>query len=282
MSSEMLCRRAGAAPEAQPAAANPRPWNPLATAARAPGLSSYAACREAVLRPLADAGVDPAVVVAHRQLRELVTGAGFPCVGARSAFNRRDYRFGLYPALASDAAVAALCHDLYEFCHEFAVLDDRFVTYVALFRGGAGNSELQFEQALWRQLQAMHALDAGHFDWDARVACDPRADQFSFSMGGHGMFIVGLHPAASRRARVFPYPALAFNLHEQFELLRQRGKFEMLKQIIRARDMALQGSHNPMLSTFGSGSEARQYSGRAVPDNWQCPFHPQPKSDTTP
>lgn len=285
MSREMLCRRdggAGAAPGAPSAAANARLWNPLA-AARPPGLSSYAACRDAVLRPRADgnADADP-VAFAHRQLRELVAGAGFPCLGARSAFNRQDYRFGLYPALASDAAVAALCHDLYEFCHEFPVLDGRLVTFVALFRGGAGHSELQFEQALWRQLQAMHALDAEHFDWDARVASDPGADQFSFSMGGRGMFIVGLHPAASRRARVFPHPALVFNLHEQFERLRQRGKFDMLKQMIRARDMALQGSHNPMVSTFGSSSEARQYSGRAVPDNWQCPFHPQPKGDATP
>jgi len=38
-----------------------------------------------------------------------------------------------------------------------------------------------------------------------------------------------------------------FNLHEQFERLRARGKFETIKQIIRAREMACQGSINPMI-----------------------------------
>ncbi|HBR51859.1 MAG TPA: hypothetical protein DEA71_17475 [Nitrospira sp.] len=55
-----------------------------------------------------------------------------------------------------------------------------------------------------------------------------------------------------------------FNLHEQFDRL-------------RAREMTLQGSINPMLSSFGDNPETRQYSGRAVPDNWVCPFHPHKK-----
>ncbi|MEP6902345.1 MAG: YqcI/YcgG family protein, partial [Actinomycetota bacterium] len=30
---------------------------------------------------------------------------------------------------------------------------------------------------------------------------------------------------------------------------------------------------NPNLSDFGTQSEARQYSGRAVEHEWKCPFH---------
>jgi FPC/CPF motif-containing protein YcgG len=45
---------------------------------------------------------------------------------------------------------------------------------------------------------------------------------------------------------------------------------------IRARDVALQGSMNPMLSDFGEQSEARPYSGRAVPQDW-IPDFPDPQ-----
>jgi FPC/CPF motif-containing protein YcgG len=45
-----------------------------------------------------------------------------------------------------------------------------------------------------------------------------------------------------------------------------------MQQIIRHRDIALQGSTNPMLTDFGEQSEARQYSGRAVDDDWVPPL----------
>ena len=91
------------------------------------------------------------------------------------------------------------------------------------------------------------------------------------------MYVIGMHPKASRLARTRPYPTMVFNLHEQFDRLRARGKFEMMKQTIRTRDMTLQGSINPMLASFGDSSEARQYSGQAVPENWACPFRPHKK-----
>jgi hypothetical protein len=46
-----------------------------------------------------------------------------------------------------------------------------------------------------------------------------------------------------------------------------------MQEAIRQRDIALQGSINPVLARFGEASEARQYSGRAVESNWKCPFH---------
>ena len=84
---------------------------------------------------------------------------------------------------------------------------------------------------------------------------------------------MGLNPQASRHARTAPLCMVAFNFHEQFERLRQRDKYDLLKQAIRRRDLAYQGSLNPMLADFGNRSESRQYSGRAVPADWKCPFH---------
>nr|MDQ3394986.1 YqcI/YcgG family protein [Bacteroidota bacterium] len=90
---------------------------------------------------------------------------------------------------------------------------------------------------------------------------------------GHAFFLIGLHPNSSRLARKFSYKAMVFNLHEQFEMLREMKSFDIVSEKIRTRDQELQGSMNPMLAEYGEISEARQYSGRKVEDNWKCPFH---------
>jgi FPC/CPF motif-containing protein YcgG len=200
-------------------------------------------------------------------------------VGSRSVANRLTYRFGLYPVLGSADAAAAVCHDLYEFNHEFDRIGDEFVSFIAGFGVGGVDSEIAFERALWGHLQAMHEVDRRSFAWDPQVNSDPAHPEFSFSIGGRGFFVVGLHPHASRMARRTQQPTIVFNAHEQFEALRRRGKFEMMKQMIRARDLAYQGSINPVLENFGAASEARQYSGRAVPSDWDCPFHPKTRDD---
>ncbi len=209
-----------------------------------------------------------------------VADAGFPCVGARSAMNRDRMRFGLYGQLGSDAHAARLCSDLYRFQAEFGEPGMDPVTFVALFDDAAeavSADELAFEQALWQQLQHLHEVDRRHHDWDPSVSRDPAAETFSFSVGGRGMFVVGLHPHASRLARRAPAPTLVFNLHSQFEAMRATGRYESMQRVIRKRDVALQGSINPVLARFGEASEAIQYSGRAVAPEWRCPFHAQGK-----
>ena len=170
-----------------------------------------------------------------------------------------------------------LCHDLYEFCREFPTVGDDFVTFIAGFSGTEIQSEAHYEQLIWRQLQLMHEIDRRRFSWDSSVSADPVDQNFSFSIGGRAFFIVGLHPLASRKSRTVTTPILVFNLHEQFERLRACGKFEKFMKMIRAREVAYQGDLNPMLRVFGESSEARQYSGRAVPDDWICPFHRKEK-----
>jgi FPC/CPF motif-containing protein YcgG len=252
-----------------------RLWNPLSVDPATNRFSSYAAFNgKSVTRPF-DPGVsvNADLIAAHEQLRQQILGQFYPCTGAVSAFSQKHYRFGLYPELASNSAVGAVCHDLYDFCHEFPALHDHFITFVAMFRGPAIQSERHFEDLLWNQLQAMHARDSEFFAWDKNVDSEPQSHHFSFSIGGRAMYVIGMHPEASRLARTRPYPTIVFNLHEQFDRLRARGKFETMKQTIRTRDKAFQGSINPMLANFGETSEARQYSGRAVPTNWECPFH---------
>jgi FPC/CPF motif-containing protein YcgG len=266
---------------AGPVASATRPWNPLATDPVARRHASYASFDGDQVVPSLPKQQRPALAEAHTQFRGHVLDAAFPCVGAKSAFNRKRYRFGLYPSLAGTEAAHAVCHDLYEFSHEFEDAGDEAVTFVAMFDGPAPEDDQDFERQLWLQLQQMHELDARFHRWDERVSADPDSTEFSFSIGERAFFVVGLHPNASRVARRAPRPAIVFNLHEQFEALRARGKYESMKKIIRNRDVALQGSVNPVLENFGDSSEARQYSGRPVSAAWRCPFrhlHPTASS----
>ena len=108
------------------------------------------------------------------------------------------------------------------------------------------------------------------------VSADASSATFAWSFAGCAYYVIGMHPGSSRLARQFPYPALVFNLHAQFDKLRAEGKWERMRDTIRARDEAWQGSANPMLSDFGEHSEARQYSGRAVEKDWTPPFSAKP------
>ena len=195
----------------------------------------------------------------------------FPCVGARSAVNRHRARFHLYPALGDAQAVRELCADLEGFSEEFADPGSEPVTFVAMFEQGV-ESEAAFERSMWRHLQAMHDHDRRRFAWDAAVSADPAHADFSFSIAGRAFFVVGLSPVSSRLARRAPTPCLVFNFHNQFENLRASGKYAGMQSVVRKRDIDLQGSINPVLARFGEASEARQYSGRAVSGDWQCPF----------
>ena len=110
----------------------------------------------------------------------------------------------------------------------------------------------------------------------------PGNPHFAFSVAATAFFVVGLHPQASRIARRAPLPTLVFNLHEQFERMRADGRFERMRDTIRRRDTDLQGAPNPMAVDHGASSEARQYSGRAVPTDWEPPFAADLEPRTTP
>lgn len=207
-----------------------------------------------------------------RHFEQFIADDAFPCVGAKSALNRGQIVYQIESDLRCGPAAATVAA-LQCFSHEYDQDSTLFRSVVVLFRQRWGLTEQAFETLLWHYLQAMHDADAIHHEWDPRVSKDPQAADFSFSVGGRGYYIVGLHPGASRTARRFLRPALVFNLHDQFERLRSDGKYRTIRDTIIERDTRLEGTRNPMLKPFGSSSEARQYSGRAVGDAWTCPFH---------
>ena len=205
-------------------------------------------------------------------LHTLVMASDYPCVMARSVFNRDAFRLGTYGPLAHAGNASALCRDLYSFCTEFPQPVQGVVSFIAWFDGAAPANELDFEVALWDQLQQLHDIDKQQYGWSRAVASAANDPAFSFSVRGRAFFLIGMHPAASRLARRTPQPAIVFNLHEQFVELRSSGKFATVRDKFQARDALLQGDINPMAADFGERSEVAQYSGRAVGTDWVCPF----------
>jgi uncharacterized protein len=222
-------------------------------------------------------GTDPRAELIHDQLRSLVMSQRFSCLGAKAALKAGQYWLGLYDEMASDRATRSLTADLQAFSEREMQRDPdnrTLRTFIATFTSPVCQDETSFESLVWRQLQALHDEDQSEHDWDPTVTADPSDPHFAFSVGGRAYFVVGLHAAASRWARRFAWPTLVFNPHEQFDRLRADGLFTRFRDQIRARDRALQHELNPMLSNFGDESEARQYAGRRVEDDWQCPFQP--------
>ncbi len=226
----------------------------------------------------------PALAAIHAALLAFVEHDDYPCVGAKSAIHRNAYRLGNYGPLASPEGIEQTTRDLQWFAATADEIDPHYATMLTVFDGPAIKDERHFESLMWKHLQGMNRIDALNYRWDPSVSIDPCDPDFSYSIGGSAFFIVGMHPAASRQARRFPYPTLVWNLHAQFERLREVGQFESFKAVIRQRDEQLQGSANPEQADHGDLSEARQYSGRPHAAEWRCPFHPvqQPPVEQSP
>jgi len=207
--------------------------------------------------------------------RGFVLNPQFSCVGAKSAVMNETYRLGVYGRLAGAEATAGLCRDLFTFAREAqAAPEGDLFTFVAMFREPTDLDEREFERMLWVQLHKLNLRDAPLHEWDPSVSDDPGSPHFAFSFAETAFFIVGLHPHSSREARRFPWPALVFNPHAQFDHIKEEGRWGRLQEVIRAREQQLQGSLNPNLADHGEATEARQYSGRAVEPGWQPPFKP--------
>jgi FPC/CPF motif-containing protein YcgG len=222
-------------------------------------------------RPFDDEPPSPLTRFVHESFRALALNERFSCVGGRAAVRRDAYRFGLYDRLGSREAAEQLGADLTRFIADPELRDQPLTAFVASFVDPVPVDEEHFESLLWSTLQ--HLADDDRRPWAEGRHADPAETTFAFSFAGTAFFIVGLHANSSRLVRRFAFPTLVFNPHDQFDRLRADGRYARFREVIRARDIALQGTVNPMLRDFGEASEARQYSGRSVDDRWRCPFH---------
>lgn len=203
--------------------------------------------------------------------KEYILGKDHPCIMAKSLFKMNRYNLHVYNDMHDSVVLLHLLDDLRKYLADYDFESTSFESFLAVFPNSSYANEREFENALWKSLQHLHNLDDS--PWDPSVSDDPDNPHFSFSLCGRAFYMVGLHPASSRIARQAPYTTLVFNLHHQFEKLREMGTYDAVKNTIRKNDELLQGSINPVLRDHGTETETRQYSGRNVEADWKCPFH---------
>ena len=208
--------------------------------------------------------------------RKFIHQTDFPCVGAKSALAKGTLDVLIARDIRSNWDDRRIYDGITRIVHNYREDRALFQSFAVIFEGPVDLDEKTFENFLWARAESLTNKDT----WlgtssDSRVSNDPDDPHFSLSFGEEAFFIVGLHPNASRPARRFERPVLVFNLHDQFEQLREQGRYERMRAKIIERDVALAGSVNPMLARHGTISEARQYSGRNVAESeWKCPFNP--------
>ncbi|MGB5485709.1 guanitoxin biosynthesis heme-dependent pre-guanitoxin N-hydroxylase GntA [Parasphingorhabdus sp.] len=212
-------------------------------------------------------------VATERAFKRFIQSQNYPCVGAKSALAKGNIQIMTANKLAHSADDLAIYEHLVRQAAEYSRSGRIFQSLVILFNDDKWRSEKDFESVLWKRLQALSDIDKNQgYEHDQRVSSDPSDPNFAVSFAGTAFFVLGLHPNASRPARRFDYPAIIFNIHDQFEQMRSTGLYEQLQETISERDIALAGNRNPMLALHGSVSAARQYSGRAVESDWACPY----------
>lgn len=199
---------------------------------------------------------------------ELVRVRDFPCVGARAAVRRDSLTISRYEDVFAEVTDAAL--DLTEFVRHHCEPPSSFAAFAMIDEAARCGSEAEFELYLWDVLRAIHNHDSE--PWDPRFSRDPRMSTFKYSFAGHAMFVIGLHPHASRRARRSREHVIVFNPVWQFDLLREDNRLDDFVDVVRKRDVVWDSVINPNLSFEGTHSDALQYSGREVDAAWRCPY----------
>lgn len=197
----------------------------------------------------------------------------FPCIAAKASLAKQQIHTIAVKHMGCQYEDAEVLDFLYQFVDDFRRSKNIYSSATVIYEQPLNLDEEQFDNLMWQRLQALVDLDSRHYAYDNRVSSDPGSSHFSFSLKGEAFFIIALHPNSSRKTRRFSYPALVFNPHEQFEVLRKENRYEAMKKIVRKRDLILSGSVNPMLDDFGNSSEVFQYSGRKYDADWQCPLH---------
>lgn len=206
-----------------------------------------------------------------QNFRDFIVTQKHPCIMANTVFKMENYHLKVYDNLTSSKNIQSILSDIENYIEKYDFESNTFETLIMCFKDNFFETETEFESALWTFLQKLHNNDDE--SWDPNVSDDPNNPNFSFSIKGKAFYIVGMHPQSSRLARQAPYCTVVFNLHWQFEKLREMGAYQAVKNRIRLRDKKLQGTINPVLRDFGNDSETRQYSGRNVGAEWECPFH---------
>lgn len=210
---------------------------------------------------------------AQKEFEALIHQPNYPCIAAKAALAKGELEIGIYRGLGTGESAVAFGRDLLKFKDRYFSERAQYLTYAAVFDGVEFEDEEAFEQAMWKELSIIASLpEFSSAPWDPNFSDNPEDKNFCFSLGGHAFFIVGMHPKSSRLSRQFSKPTLVMNLYEQFEALDEETQFYPMVRTNRKKDLAFQGSVNPMVEQHAEMWEAIQFSGKENPKEWKCPF----------
>src|SRR5690606_14456261 len=157
--------------------------------------------------------------------RDFILQENYPCIGAQASVNSNNFCMGVFDSMLDYSSAEGLAFGLYEYILRTKQKNTHFLSYIAVFKNDSFKSELDFEDSLWLLFSKLHNVNKRYFNWSPEVSSNPEDPDFSYSFGGEAFFAVGMHPESKRLARKFPYPAIAFNLHSQFEELKSKNRF---------------------------------------------------------
>ena len=127
--------------------------------------------------------------------------------------------------------------------------------------------------AMWERIQSLADKDEWRGQpYDHRVSADPEDPHFSLSFGGEAFFVVGLHPNASRARRgASRVRRWCSTCTTSSSACAKRADTSACAKRFSSATASWPATINPMLARHGEASEARQYRGRAVDDDWKLP-----------
>jgi len=205
-----------------------------------------------------------------------IKGDGFSCVGGKATQNKGTYRSGFHGVQGTPEAAKSLAEHIYRFQAERKsdnpALPFLYCVYAAFFEGPEISSEQNAHDLVWQQLQLLHEVDAEKHAYADGVSTDVTSPDFSYAVGGERFMVPSLNPFASRLTRRYGRPVMVFIPREQFEHIYDNGIYQKMQKKIRARDIEMQGSYNPMLDLHDVSSDAVTFSGMAIQSPAECPF----------
>lgn len=205
-------------------------------------------------------------------LNQHILNSKFPCIMAKTVLKKGHISYNELNNLTENDETSVIIKRLYDFVDDYRANPEKLRSFILTLDDPAYANFENFEAVFWKFLKDLNAEDKKQYQHDPRVSSDPNSSDFSFSLKGEAFFILVLHPQSPRLARKFVKPTIVFNLHQQFEDLRNKGLFKKIRNVIRQRDRLLQGFINPMLADFGEKSEVFQYLGRKYELSAPCPL----------
>ena len=191
--------------------------------------------------------------------------AGHPWKKESKPVGLHDVTFRTYDALGSQKTEIELLADLEDFIKFCKNYENDCATFIATFPKRKYYTETQFEKLLWKQLRYLHLVDMK--PWKHSATHELTDDKFLFSLAGQPFYVMGTHPGSETKAQRSPYPALIFNLTEDFaksakEKSNKKTHTELKDYYLIHEDPM--GS-DPMSQGYALEIEARQYGKRELP-----------------